>query len=156
VPTSKVQVDRGRFLKGRPKSGGRRRGTPNRATRAWRDFVAELVTNPENQDKLADAICERPELLFKAAEHAVGRPRQTLEVASSEQWVWAPPARSDNPIPVRPGTIVLPQGSHIHEGHEEEHHCHLCHENWAARVEEQNFCPRCLLHPDERTERGIP
>ncbi len=74
MTASRVQADRGRFRKGRSKTGGRRRGTPNRASRAWKDFVAEPVTNPDNQDKLARAISERPELLFKAAEHAVGKP----------------------------------------------------------------------------------
>jgi hypothetical protein len=68
----------GRFTKGshRLPNAGRRRGTPNRTTRAWKDFVAELVTGPENQDRLVEAICKRPELLLKAVEHAVGRPRQ--------------------------------------------------------------------------------
>ena len=115
--------------------------------------MADLVTNPENQERLADAICERPELLFKAAEHAIGKPRQTLEVASSQQWVWTPPARADGPISVREGTIVFPPGEHIHEGDEEERHCHICRENWAARVDETNECPRGALHPEERRLR---
>jgi hypothetical protein len=137
----------GRFATGAPKpaNSGRKRGTPNKATRAWRDFVGELVTDPDNQDTLARAIAERPELLFKAAEHAVGKPRQSLEVTSGGSWTWAPPARSDGPISVPDGVLVFPQGSHIHEGGEEEHHCHLCHENWAARVDETNDCPRCAL-----------
>ena len=137
------------------KTGGRQKGTPNKATRAWRDFVAELVTDPENQDTLARAIAERPELLFKAAEHAIGKPRQTVEVASASSWIWTPPARVDEPISVPSGTLVMPQGSHIHEGGEEEHHCHLCHENWAARVDEKNECPRCALHSEERTAIGV-
>jgi hypothetical protein len=45
--------------------------------------MAEMVTDPENQDRLTDAVCERPELMFKAAEHAVGKPRQSLEVTSA-------------------------------------------------------------------------
>jgi hypothetical protein len=76
----------GRFKNGapRPENSGRRKGTPNKATRAWKDFVAELVTDPDNQDTLVSAIAERPELLFKAAEHAIGKPRQTVEVASGD------------------------------------------------------------------------
>jgi hypothetical protein len=142
----------GRFTKGsrRPANAGRKKGTPNRATRAWKDFVAELVNDPESQDQLARAIGERPELLFKAAEHAVGKPRQTLEVASSASWIWEPPARADGPLAVPAGALVLPQGAHIHEGWEEEHHCYLCHENWAARVDNKNECPRCKLQPGER------
>ena len=80
MTASKVQADRGRFRKGRSKTGGRRQGTPNRATRAWKDFVAELVNDPEWQQRLAEAISEWAELLFNGAEHAVGRPRQ-LELA---------------------------------------------------------------------------
>ena len=87
---SEVQADRGKFRKGRPKTGGRRRGVPNRATRAWRDFVAELVNDPEQQQALAHAIKAHPEMLFKAAEHAYGRPRQALDVNQGEfrmiQW----------------------------------------------------------------------
>ena len=148
----------GRFAKGsrRPPNAGRRRGTPNRATRAWKDFVAELVTDPVKQDRLAQAISEHPELLFKAAEHAVGRPRQTLEMVSHDvQMTWTPPARADKPLPIPRGALVFPQGAHIHIGGEEEHHCHLCHENWAARVDDTNECPRCKLHPEERTDSGI-
>src|SRR5262245_42107647 len=86
------------------------------ATRAWKDFVTELVNDPEKQAWIADAISQRPELLFKAAEHAIGKPRQTLEVASGSSWIWTPPARADEPISVRSGTLVMPPGSHIHEG----------------------------------------
>jgi hypothetical protein len=136
------------------KTGGRQKGTPNKATRAWKDFVAELVTDPDKQDTLARAIAERPELLFKAAEHAIGKPRQTVAMASGDSWVWTPPARADGPISVPAGVLVFPQGMHIHEGGEEGHHCYLCHENWAARVDETNECPRCALHPEERTDTG--
>jgi hypothetical protein len=68
-------------VKGRkkPPNSGRQKGTPNKATKAWKDFVAALVSDPGNQEALAEAIRKRPELLFKAAEHAHGRPRQSLE-----------------------------------------------------------------------------
>ena len=76
--------------KGTPKTGGRRKGTPNKASRAWKDFVAGMVNDPEQQQALADAIKAHPELLFKAAEHAYGKPRQALEVNQGEfrmiQW----------------------------------------------------------------------
>ena len=68
------------FQKGHRKLGGRRKGTPNRATRAWKDFVTALVSDPDNQQALAEAISERPELLFRAAEHAHGKPHQALDV----------------------------------------------------------------------------
>jgi hypothetical protein len=48
------------------------------------------------QQALADAIKARPEVLFKAAEYAVGKPRQALEVNRTEfrmiQW----PDNEDN------------------------------------------------------------
>jgi hypothetical protein len=78
MTTSRAEESRGRFRKARAKTGGRRRGTPNRAGRAWRDFVAELVNDPEQQQALADAIKAHPELLFKAAEHAGSAPRFRL------------------------------------------------------------------------------
>lgn len=160
MTASKVEGSRGQFRRGRAKTGGRRRGTPNRASRAWKDFVAELVTDPENQDKLARAVCDRPELLLKVAEHAVGRPRQTLEVTSSERFIWTPPARADGPISVPARMLVFPQVAHIHgadvDDRDGQIHCHPCHENWAARVDEKNLCPRCELHPEERTDKGIP
>jgi hypothetical protein len=146
--------------KGHPKTGGRRKGTPNKATRAWKDFVAELVSDPARQEQLAEAIAERPDLMFKAAEHAVGKPRQTLEVASTDRWTWIPPARADGPISVPAHMLVLPRGAHIHgadvDDREGEIHCHLCHENWAARVDEKNQCPRCEKHPEERTDKDYP
>jgi hypothetical protein len=61
-----------------------------RASRAWKEFVAELVNDPAQQQALAHAIKTHPELLFKAAEHAVGKPRQALDVNQGEfrmiQW----------------------------------------------------------------------
>jgi len=30
------------------------------------------------------------------------------------------------------------------------------HENWAARVDEKNLCPRCELHPEKRTDNSVP
>lgn len=76
----KVEANSGRFRKGRTKTGGRRRGIANRATRAWKDFVVELVNDPEQQAALADAIKAHPEMLFRAAEHAVGKPRQAVDL----------------------------------------------------------------------------
>lgn len=152
MTATKVAANRGQFRKGRPKTGGRRRGTPNRATRAWKEFVAELVNAPDTQARLRRQVFKRPELLFKAAEHAVGKPRQTVELAGPHpSYVWEPPARADGPLAVPSGALVFPQGAHIHEGGEEEHHCHLCHENYAARVDDKLACPRCLIHPGERT-----
>lgn len=84
--------------------------------------MAELVSDPENREKLAVAIGDRPELLFRAAEYAVGRPRQTLEMVGDDpQMCWTPPARAEKSLPVPPGALVFLQSCHIHEGGEEEH-----------------------------------
>jgi hypothetical protein len=64
---SRVVRSRGRFRRGRSKTGGRRKGTPNRATRAWKDRMAEQVTDPGLQQALVDAIRARPELLLQGS-----------------------------------------------------------------------------------------
>jgi hypothetical protein len=58
---------------------GRKKGTPNRATKEWKAFVAALVSDPDNQKALKDAVKARPELLFKAAEFAHGKPHQSVD-----------------------------------------------------------------------------
>ena len=90
MTATKMQANRGQFRKGRSKTGGRRKGTLNRATREWKAFVTALVNDPEQQQALEDACKARPDLLFKAAEHAFGKPRQALDVNQGEfrmiQW----------------------------------------------------------------------
>ena len=49
------------------------------ATIAVPYFVTALVSDPDQQQALVEAIKKHPELLFKAAEHAHGKPRQMLE-----------------------------------------------------------------------------
>jgi len=70
------------FKKGDPKppGSGRKKGQQNGATRAWKDFVTALATNPKAQAKLEAACLDRPELLLKVAEHAVGKPKETKEI----------------------------------------------------------------------------
>jgi uncharacterized paraquat-inducible protein A len=52
----------------------------------------------------------------------------------------------------------LSSGPQPHDGPEGKGdiHCHICHELWAARVDEKNECPRCALRSEERTDKGIP
>lgn len=96
MSASKVEGSRGRFRRGRAKTGGRRRGTPNKATREWKDLVREIVADPEAQEALRRACIERPELMFKAAEHAYGKPRQAVEVVGNPQeWVLVLPPGDD-------------------------------------------------------------
>jgi hypothetical protein len=76
--------------KGTPKTGGRLKGTPNKATRAWKDFVAEVASSPDQQEALRAACLERPELLLKIAEHAVGRPKERVEVSGEFRMIQWP------------------------------------------------------------------
>jgi hypothetical protein len=146
----------GRFTKGsrRPPNAGRRRGTPNRATSCLEGLHGRDGDRSEESGSLTDAVCERPELMFKAAEHAVGKPRQSLEVTIRGSWTWAPPARSDGPISVPDGVLVFPQGMHIHEGGRRAPLPPLPRE-LGTKVDETNECPRCTLHPEERTDNGV-
>jgi hypothetical protein len=49
-------------------------------SQAWKELVRAICEDPEAQDALRRACIERPDLLFKAAEHAYGRPRQAEDV----------------------------------------------------------------------------
>ena len=81
MTTSRVEADRGRFRKGRPKTGGRRRGTPNRATRAVKEFLAEILDRADVQDAIRQRILKGDTAaFFKAVEHVIGKPRQAVEV----------------------------------------------------------------------------
>ena len=44
------------FQKGHKKLGGRKRGTPNKATRDVKDFFAEFMNSPEYQDNIRQRI----------------------------------------------------------------------------------------------------
>lgn len=53
------------------------------------------MNDPDQQQALADAIKAHPELLFKAAEQAVGKRRQSVELNQSQEWVIALPPGDD-------------------------------------------------------------
>ena len=81
MKVSKVEADSGRFQKGRPKTGGRRKGTPNRATKAVKEFLSDLLERPDVQDAIRDRILRGDTTaFFKAVEIVHGKPRQALEV----------------------------------------------------------------------------
>ena len=64
-----------------PKRGpGRPKGSLNKATREWKDFVSALARDTKAQERLKEACLERPELLLKVAEHAVGKPKESVEI----------------------------------------------------------------------------
>ncbi len=56
------------------------KGTTNRVGKPWKELVASICESPAHQDKLAEACLERPDLMFKAAEHAFGKPTETVKV----------------------------------------------------------------------------
>jgi hypothetical protein len=92
---SEEPQNRGRFQSGRAKTGGRRRGTPNRVSRAWKEFADALANDFDAQERLRARVLEQPELLLKIAEHAFGRPRQSVAVSASKEWVITLPPGDD-------------------------------------------------------------
>ena len=82
MTASKRDETRGQFRKGRAKTGGRRRGTPNRATRAVKEFLAEILDRADVQDAIRQRILAGDTgAFFKAVEIVHGKPRQALEVS---------------------------------------------------------------------------
>ena len=81
MTASKRDDSRGQFRKGRAKTGGRRRGTPNRATRAVKEFLSEILDRADVQDAIRERILAGDtSAFFKAVEIVHGKPRQALEV----------------------------------------------------------------------------
>ena len=65
-----------------PKRGpGRPKGSKNKATVAWKRFVTDLCDDPSIQRSARRAILKgKTELLFRAAEHAHGKPKETVDL----------------------------------------------------------------------------
>lgn len=71
--------------KPRPPGAGRKAGTPNKASMPWKEFVTSLVLDPDIQERLKAFCLDRPELLFRAAEFAYGKPHQSMDVSMSDR-----------------------------------------------------------------------
>jgi hypothetical protein len=88
---SKVEGNRGRFRRGRAKTGGRRQGTPNRATREVKEFLAETVSQTDVQGAIRDRILAGDTTaFFGALSHVLGKPRETVDMTVSgniENWL---------------------------------------------------------------------
>jgi hypothetical protein len=95
MSTSKVERNRGQFRRGRSKTGGRRKGTPNKAAKEWKALALELTGDPELQDALRRRVLDRPDLLLRVAEHAYGKPRQSLDVYQQEMRMFVWPGHED-------------------------------------------------------------
>ena len=81
MTASRSDDSRGQFRKGRAKTGGRRRGTPNRATPAVKEFLSEILDRADIQDAIRERILAGDTgAFFKAIEIVHGKPRQALEV----------------------------------------------------------------------------
>ena len=67
------------FAKGRRKTGGRRRGTANRATASAKGLARELICDPEYRENLSQAFARRevpPVIEALIWHYAFGRPPQ--------------------------------------------------------------------------------
>jgi len=76
--------------KPRPPGAGRKAGTLNRTTREWKEFVCSVAKDTQIQDKLRAACLDRPELLLKVAEHAVGKPKEQVEISGALRMIQWP------------------------------------------------------------------
>jgi hypothetical protein len=76
--------------KGQPKTGGRKKGTPNKASQPWKALVTAICESPDHQAALEGACLERPDLIFKAAEHAFGKPTQHVSLDGKVGWYIMP------------------------------------------------------------------
>lgn len=90
APTKTVTKS-GRFQKGHSKLGGRAKGTPNRTTRAVKEFLAELVDDPEVQEAVRGRIVKGDAVaFFRALENVVGKPKENagepIKIEQTMKW----------------------------------------------------------------------
>lgn len=73
------------FERGHKKVGGRQRGTPNRITRSVKEFLAELVDDPEVQEAVRRRIIQKGDVagFLGVAAHILGRPRESVQVETT-------------------------------------------------------------------------
>ena len=82
MTASRPEDGRGQFRKGRAETGGRRKGTLNRATGAVKEFLSEILDRADVQDAFRARILNGDtSAFFKAIEIVYGRPRQAMEVS---------------------------------------------------------------------------
>jgi len=80
----KDRLSNGQFSGKRPKTGGRKKGTPNKVTRKVKEFLAALVDKGEVQDAVEARIISGDAVaFFRALEHVVGKPKETAAVEHS-------------------------------------------------------------------------
>ena len=68
----------------KPPTSGRRKGTPNKLTLAARQFLAELMDDPEVQAGVRARILAGDTVaFFRAVEHVIGKPRERVDVTTA-------------------------------------------------------------------------
>ena len=74
------------FEKGRAKTGGRQRGTPNRATVEIKQFAAALFEDPDYQDNLKRRIMsgKAPHMEVLLAHYRYGKPKTELDLKKEQ------------------------------------------------------------------------
>lgn len=86
------------FVKGqpRPPNAGRKKGTPNRETRAARDFLADLCQDPKVQAVVRRKVLKGETMgFFKAIDKIVPDPPRSLNIHADVEWMTALPAGDD-------------------------------------------------------------
>jgi len=83
----------GRFGKGHAKlpNAGRKKGTPNKSTRAVKDWLAVLVDRQDVQDAITERIKTGDAVaFFRALEQVIGRPveRQNVTFDGKVELTW--------------------------------------------------------------------
>jgi hypothetical protein len=74
--------------KGKPRhpNAGRKKGTPNKATREVKEFLADLCQDPEVQAAVRERILNgEAALFFRAVEQVFGKPHQSMDLSVKER-----------------------------------------------------------------------
>jgi hypothetical protein len=74
-----------RFVKGDPRAG-RPRGSLNKVTRAAKEFLSDLVDDPDIQAAVRERVLAGDTMgFFKALEMVHGKPHQSMDVSMSDR-----------------------------------------------------------------------
>ena len=85
----------GQFVKGDPRAG-RPKGTPNKTTRAVKEFLAALCDDPKVQAAVRRKVLKGETLgFFKAVDKMVPDPPKSLSIQANVEWMRALPAGDD-------------------------------------------------------------
>ncbi len=80
--------------KGSPKTGGRKKGTPNKVTTAAREAAALIVDDPTYREKLLAAAQARelpPAVETMLWHYAKGKPKETFDHSGEFRLRWGTP-----------------------------------------------------------------